>query len=387
MALAQDAKVPAALPIEIPFRMIEGVVWIDVSVNGSKPLAFQLDTAAGNDALDRSRAEELRLRIIELGNRNAGTGDGTTRVAASPNVEFGLGPAHYTAHAIVVPFDGVNRSFGERINGLLGFSFLSQWVVTIDYARQKLVLHPNEGFQYTGKGEIVPLRFISGGPVIAGTVVIGGKEYPGDFLVDAPYRRGLGLTTPFVEKHGLLAAARQNGLRLLAGEMTGVAGKSRSWRGRATTFRVGKFVVPGPITDFAEATAGSMMRQDIAGILGADILHHFVVTLDYPRKRLILEQSGKPVPAEADRAGILWDSEPPDYQRFTVLRVEENSPASEAGVKEGDVLLSVDGQLAGGLRKWQLAERLQRRPEANVTLRLKRGEKEIVLKLRLRRLI
>ena len=45
-------------------------------------------------------------------------------------------------------------------------------------------------------------------------------------------------------------------------------------------------------------------------------------------------------------AGIVWDAEPPDYQTFRVTRVQDDSPASEAGVQVEDVLVSLDGHPA-----------------------------------------
>jgi hypothetical protein len=384
-------QTPAAAPagrMEIPFRLVDGVIWVEVRLNGSKPLSFLLDTAAGGDAIDRARAEELRLPLIEAGEQaNVGTGDGTARLAVTENVDVAIGPARYTNPLTgVTPFDGVNRAYGERIDGLIGFGLLSRWVVTIDYLHQKLILNPNESYDYKGVGRVLPLRSSGREPIVAGAVVLGEKEYPGEFLVDAPFRRAVALATPFVQKYGLLEAVRKNGQHLLQAELTGVAGKSKNWTGRTAAFRIAGFTLPQPITDFAEATAGAFARQDIAGIIGVEILRHFVVTFDYPRRRLILEPCDEPKPSEAEMGGIVWDCEPPDYQPLKVTRVQEDSPASEASVQVGDVLVSLDGRPASELRKWQVGESL-RRPGAEVVMVLRRGDKNVSVKLKLRRLV
>src|SRR5215510_2617382 len=190
-AVCQTSKPLSDGRIEIPFRMVEGVVWLDVSINGSQPLNFVLDTASGDDVIDRARAEELKLPLIEVGARaNAGTGDGTTLVAFTDNVEFAVGSLQYKRRRVsVVPFEGINRSYGERFDGALGFGFLSQRVVTIDYVHQKLILHPNHTFTYAGSGHSVPLKLVSGSPMVTAKIVFGENEVNGEFLIDAPFRR------------------------------------------------------------------------------------------------------------------------------------------------------------------------------------------------------
>jgi hypothetical protein len=387
-AFCQTSKPQSDGRIEIPFRIVEGVIWLDVSINGSQPLNFVLDTASGDDVIDRVRAEELKLPLIELGERaNAGTGDGTTRVALTDNVEFTVGSLHYKRLRVsVVPFDGINRSYGERFDGVLGFGFLSQRVVTIDYVHQKLILHPNDTFTYAGSGHSVPLKVVSGTPMVTAKIVLGEKDVDGAFLIDAPFRRSVAFTTPFTQKNGLLAEARNNGRRVLPGELVGVAGKSKNWTGRITALQLGGFTIPQPIADFSETTAGSMGRPDIAGIIGAEVLKHFIVTLDYTGNRLILEPGDEPKPSETDMAGIVWDAEPPDYQTFRVTQVQDDSPASEAGVQVGDVLVSLDGRPASELRKWKVTEALKR-PGAQVQMVLNRDGNNIRVKVTLRRMV
>ncbi|HYK90416.1 MAG TPA: aspartyl protease family protein [Acidobacteriota bacterium] len=380
-------KSPAGL-IEIPFRLIDGVIWLQVRVNGSRPLNFPLDTAAGNDVIDRARAVELKLALLEAGIQvGAGTGDGSTRIAVTDNVDLSVGPVSYTNPRIaVVPHDGVSRAYGEQMDGLLGRGFLSRWVVTVDYRQQKLILHPNKTFEYTASGRVLPARFVRGGPVVAGTVVLGEKEYLGEFLIDAPFRRAVALTTPFVQKFGLLEAVRENKQRLLFDELTGVAGKSRSWMGRATAFRIAGTTIPQPITEFTQATGGSMASQEMSGIVGYEVLRYFRITFDFHHMNVIFEKSTEPKPGDADMAGIVWDCDPPDFVPLKVIRIRDDSPASEAGILVGDVLVSIDGLPASGLRKWKVAE-LLKRPGAQVAMVVNRGGTKIRAKFTLRCLL
>lgn len=377
----------AEQPIEIPIRLVENVVWFDVRVNNSRPLHFLLDTAAGTDAINRSVAEELHLPLIEMGTRaNVGAGDGVTSLAFTPNVQISLSNVKYVSQRVgVVPLDSVSRNFGEPFDGALGFDLLSRWVVTIDYQQHKLVLHSNT-FKYEGPGQTIPLRPSFGNPIASGTLVLDGKEYSGDFIIDAPARSSVLLATPFVAGNDLLDVMRSSGRRMLETEIRGVGGTSKNTLGRVSAFRFAGVTFESPIVGFANATGGAFARRDIAGTIGAEILHHFRVTLDYPHDRLILEPFETPDVPETDMSGITWESEPPSHSTLTAVRVQDNSPAAEAGVEVGDVLVSLNGRPAAEIRKWQLSEALKR-PGDEVKLVLKRGGKEVSVRFVLRRLI
>jgi hypothetical protein len=285
-----------------------------------------------------------------------------------------------------IPLDSVSRSFGEPFDGALGYDLLRRWVVTIDYQQHKLVLHSNSAFEYEGSGRTIPLRLSFGAPVATGTLVLDGKEHSGDFIIDAPARGSVTLATPFIAGNGLLDAMRSGGRRLLETELHGVGGTSKNALGRVSAFRFAGITFESPIVGFADATGAAFARRDIAGIIGAEILHHFRVTLDYPHDQLILEQFETPNVPETDMSGITWESQPPDHNELTVVRVQEDSPGAEAGVKVGDVLVSFNDGPAAEIRKWQLTEALKR-PGEEVKLVVKRGEKEVSVRLVLRRLI
>src|SRR5436309_2652452 len=165
------AQPPAEDPIEIPFRLVENVVWLQVRVNNSRPLNFILDTAAATDAVNMRVAEELHLPLFAMRTRaNVGAGDGLTRTAFAPNVQISLSDTNYENPRVgAVPLDSVSRSFGEPFDGALGYDLLSRWVVTIDYQQHKLVLHSNEAFEYKGSGRTIPLRPSFGVPIATGT--------------------------------------------------------------------------------------------------------------------------------------------------------------------------------------------------------------------------
>jgi hypothetical protein len=122
-------------------------------------------------------------------------------------------------------------------------------------------------------------------PIATGAIVLDGKEYSGDFIIDAPAHGSITLATPFLAGNDLLDAMRSGGHRLLETELRGVGGTSKNSLGRVSAFRFAGVTFESPIVGFANATGGAFARSDIAGIIGAEILHYFRVTLDYPHDR------------------------------------------------------------------------------------------------------
>ncbi len=74
-----------------------------------------------------------------------------------------------------------------------------------------------------------------------------------------------------------------------------------------------------------------------------------------------------------------------DYQTFRIKNVLENSPASEAGLQQDDVISAIDGRLASGLTLTDLNEMFER----PVTYRLivRRGDQVLKVTFTPRKLV
>lgn len=62
---------------------------------------------------------------------------------------------------------------------------------------------------------------------------------------------------------------------------------------------------------------------------------------------------------------------------YKIVGIRKNSPAAAAGVKEGDILLRINGKAAGNLALAKILGKLRTHPGDEVRLLLQRGEEEI----------
>jgi len=91
-------------------------------------------------------------------------------------------------------------------------------------------------------------------------------------------------------------------------------------------------------------------------------------------------------PFEVDMSGLDMAAEGEDFSVVVVYETERGSPAAEAGIQEEDVLTAIDGRSA---REFSLAQirKMFMQDGKEYLITLKRGEKEVQTKLKLRRLI
>jgi hypothetical protein len=274
---------------------------------------------------------------------------------------------------------------GREIDGIIGGEFIKDFVLEVDYDTQKLTLHDRDSFEYRGRGETLPIDFTSDRhPVLTATVTPAGRPPVEErFLLDIGSGLALALHSPFVNAQHLLDPPAKT-IRAIGG--AGAGGRTLGRLGRVTALQIGSFTFANVIAMLSEDRAGAFANPSLAGNIGAQIVKRFRAFFDYGRRRLILEPS--PTFADPfDRAfsGISLRAPGPDYRTFVVREVLESSPATDAGIKEGDIIASIDGTPAERLTLTAINEMLEQ-PQA-YKMTIKRGDQIIEITLTPARLI
>lgn len=384
MAAARQNS-PQPSPVVIPFEMVTRHIVIKVKINNSAPLSFILDTGDKVAIIDLKRAESLGLNLkgeVQVGGAGPGVLKGWTVKDASLNVVGIEGKTQPVVLAL--PLDILKPNFGHDIDGIIGGDFIKQFVVEIDYPAHLLRFHDKDKFIYAGPGESIPMRLNSGGhPVIEADVTVTGRPaVKGKFVIDIGSGAALALHAPFVAQEHL-PLPDQKTIRAMGGGGTG--GKVTGRMGRIAELRIGKFQIADTPTLFSEDKGGAFASRELQGNIGAQILRKFKVFLDYAHDRIIFEPNAslKDLIAPAS-GGLRVLAEGADYKTFRVEDVLENSPATEAGLQVGDLLLSVDGRAASELTLSSLHETFEKLGSHKLTVR--REEQVLQITLTARRL-
>jgi hypothetical protein len=258
-------------------------------------------------------------------------------------------------------------------------------VLELDYRARHIRLHDPASFSYAGPGQTVPIEFVgTAQPTIQARVTPRGRApIEGRFLLDIGAGSTLVLHSPFVAQHNLLATSPLT-IRAIGG--AGAGGRTTGRLGRVDSLQIASYVLEQPIALFSQDKAGAFANADLAGNIGAQVTMRFRTFLDYGRRRVIFEatpETNRPF----DRAfsGVALRAVGADYRTFRVIDVLENSPATEAGLREGDIITAIDDVGAADLTLSAVNDKFDEEGSYRVTVR--RGTETLVVTLAPRKMI
>ncbi len=120
-------------------------------------------------------------------------------------------------------------------------------------------------------------------------------------------------------------------------------------------------------------------------MIGLGLLSRFNLVFDLQRQRLLVQPNrGFARPFEHDMTGL--DLLPDSTGGLAIDRVIDDSPASDAGLKVGDRVLTIDGRAAADWDFFEVME-LFRHAGAEVSLVVARDGERRQVRLTLRRLV
>lgn len=268
--------------VEIPLLERHGVLMVEAKVNGSKPLAFKLDTGFGVTTIHPDLIESLGL--ARTGHTTILGIAGEEQADTYGGAVFDFGGMTYSPKRLaVLPSEGRRR--GRQRDGILGASFFRRFVVELDVRKHQMRLYEPEGFRYEGKGEVLPLEFKKTTPILEAAIVPEGRlALPGKFEIDTGCDGGVCVAHEFVTANHLLDSAKS----AAEDARRGVGGSARTQPGAVGELRLGNLVVKNPSASYF--LEGSPAGEGRAGHIGVEALERFKVIFDYSRKQLILEQ-------------------------------------------------------------------------------------------------
>jgi hypothetical protein len=270
------------------------------------------------------------------------------------------------ADVSVLPLDAqLAPSSGRHVGGIIGSSLFASHAVLIDRGRGSIVLDPPgvaTGADLPEAGrQRVKFHLEDGIPVVAAKLTVPGADSARtlQLIVDLGAKAPLLLTEPFLARIG---GESHIGPHVLASLGAGVGGETRYFFARTGPLQlVGE---GAPLADSLVAgysALGTLKSAFFDGLLGAPLLDCFAVLFDYSSNTLWLSpRPDRGLPPEPlmgfDASGMFLLQ---DGERVMIHRVVAGSPAADAGIAEGDELISIGGYLVKGVRLSQLRHSLR----------------------------
>lgn len=321
----------------VPIEIINNHVYLPVSINGHT-LHFMLDTGGRNLLTPQAAAKADVKSVGAFGGGGVGKKVVDQGVARVGEMILGNKISFRRQAFIVEPLPHFDQIEGTAFDGLVGYEVLKRLVAQIDYQGRKVTFIRPSDFSSANAGQPIPFAFFGSTPMVDGSL----DGLPGQFAVDTGSRSGLTLWTPFVKAHQLVKRYRASPRTTIG---WGVGGKAVGRVARGGEFLLGGIRISHPVITM-QSTAGSpnSVKGDDGNIGGA-ILRRFTVTFDYAHYTMYLRPNKSfSKPFDYDRSGM-WINQ--GDGGFEVEAILANGPAATAGLRVGDVIVSVDGTPAG----------------------------------------
>jgi len=370
--------------LKIPIELSKNLILLQVRVNDSQPLWFVFDTGANTSVIDARLANELKLQTR---GRVGGTGGGGKFIVAEliPGVSLAVPGATVLNQTIAaLPIDMLSAVLGKRISGIVGYDFIKQFAVEIDYAAKVINLYSPATFKPPVAAEFLPVKFVNGKAFVSARVKLEGRDaIEGNFMIDTGADGAMNLNAPFVKTNGLLKSLPAARTSMSAG----AGGSSKSFVARVQNIQIGRFVIADPLVELAQAGTEADTLTSYAGDLGGEIFRRFTLILDYPRQRIILEPNAHLAERiEADMSGLDLMAGGGDLRTLVINEVAKGSPGAEADLKEGDMLVAIDGHPVSELGLDQVRQ-MFKQDSKEYSLSIQRSGQTLPIKIKLRRLI
>jgi predicted aspartyl protease len=295
------------------------------------PLEITLDTGVERTVIDAGAAQ--RCGIAGLAGAVSAGLTGWVQGQTSGPVHLQLPNLAITLReASLIDLSAVSAANGRAVSVVLGNDLFGQATVSFNFrANRALVAEPSvrplpPGFQEIaltregGRGHLLmPVSFGDGAAVQA--IV--------DLGSDAP----LYVSAEFASQHRFL-----QGRAVSQSMSAGAEGISID-----TVFTVPRLQVGGVVLRDVPARIPNTWRAMAPAVVGLPVLDRFDLTLCAPRDRLWMKAAARraAAPFSKDRSGIAATRA---GDRLRIAFVAPRSPASRAGLQEGDEITSVDGR-------------------------------------------
>lgn len=270
---------PVVAPIEVVF---DGLIFVKVSIN-DVPMSFVFDTGAELTVLNSSRVSKLGLQ--GLGTFAIGAGGGDVALSYVNGVTTKLGGATVSNQIVgAILLDDLEKMIMRPFDGILGYDFISRFVIEIDYAKQQMRLFDRATYRPTGNPIAVTLEDST--PFVDASVEIPRRGLlPGHFVLDTGCVCDVQLFTHFVDTNKLLEAlpnAKQMGMSAGAGGATSEVSTT------IPSLRIGEHTVKEVRADLNRDKTGATADPESTGLIGGLTLKRFVLVLDYKNQQIFL---------------------------------------------------------------------------------------------------
>jgi len=308
-------------------------------------LNFVLDTGSGGISLDSATVAYFMLPVTPS--------DRTIRgIAGMKTVDFvmkqklllpGLAVDSLDFH--INDYDLLSSVYGVKIDGIIGYSFLSRYIVKLDYDTHTMEVWSKGNIRYPKGGHM--LRPSIASIPVHGASIKDNTNVAARFYLDSGAGLCFLLNEDFVKDSALL---KKNKI-IVHTQAEGLGGKKAMELTTLQEVKLGPYKFKKvPVYIFDDEFNVTAYPQ-LGGLIGNDLLRRFNVIINYAEREMhLLPNTHFSEAFDYSYSGLGI------YQidgEIQVIDVVEGSPGEKAGFKTGDVILGVENNFSNNIQAYK----------------------------------
>jgi hypothetical protein len=326
--------------VRIPFITNGYQTYLELQINGSEEkLCFGFDTGAGSTVLDQ---DFVISNNVVLSGEKEEMATSTNVVQADISTNNSICLNGFNIKGIKFYIENLSHlntaPDGKRVAGIIGSGLMRNYVTYINHEENYIELYPKGTELFNNAAEIPFFLYENELPVFYASIKTKTGELPARLVFDSGASFTSSLSSNYISKHKLVEQLKVKvEVPVIGGALSS---SSINYLSSLQQLSFGDFTFDHVPVNFSTSSTGSMANDSIDGVIGFDLIKKFNVVLDYEAKkmRLIPNKQYDSV-LNFNLTGLSFRTQ---NDKVVVAGVMDYSPAKSAGIKKGDIVISVD---------------------------------------------
>ena len=332
----------------IRFRALIGGIILGKVRLGDFPdsLNFIFDTGCGGISLDSMTADRLKLIPHPSSFLIRGIA-GVRQEERLDGVRLHVGEVTLDSVTMQVNnYEVLSSVYGEKIDGILGYTFFLHYLVRVDYDSSRIDIYSKGPVTYPKGGYLLRPHLV-GLPMMEGRLN-DARNIDSRFYFDTGAGLCLLFSSEFTADSAVFGPKKKRPVRA---EGAGLGGKKEMQLTTLKNFSIGPFQFHQIPTYVFDDSYDVTNYPQLGGLIGNDLLRRFNLILNYARSEIYLVPNGAfHQPFDYSYSGVTIAL---IGGKIVVTDVMKDSPAEKAGFREGDIVLEVNGDARQDVQVYQ----------------------------------
>ena len=334
---------PATFITKFPFKQLNGgVILVQARFDTiAQPLNFILDSGSGAISLDSATVKEFNISHAPSGRTINGIA-GIRAVDYAKNNKLILpGLTVDSLDFYINDYDILSSVYGEKIDGIIGYSFFSRYIVKINFDSLFIEVYKPGSIQYPPNGFLLHPLFTA--LPIQPLTIKDARTINANFYLDT----GAGLCFLMSKQFEIDSAVLKRRRKPVSIQVQGLGGKKLMKLTIIKEVQIGPYKFRRVPTNILDDEFNATSYPFLGGLIGDDLLRRFNMIINYPKREFHLLPNSH-----------YHDDFDYSYTGMNMFYVDGNiisddviykSPAYKAGLKKDDIIIAVNSNFSNDI--------------------------------------